>query len=159
MAYGSTQAKRKGIARQSSIISGLSSSFFRHGYPNRVITSAVNEDRNHHIDATYFFDGPGFMGHQELPVDVKSTPSLTIFNSIKRDTLKNSKAIYFVFEYSEDSQEYLFIKRTKLIEVMNLYHPKILTGYDGISRYFWMNTYLNSHSDKFNSEELFTIKK
>ena len=159
MAYGSTQSRMRGIKREPIIISGVSSSLFRDGYPNRALIPSVNENINKHIDATFIFDSNQFRGYREIPVDVKSTASLTILNVQGKDSLKNSIAIYFVFEYSPDSSEYVFVKRTKLMEVMNSYPPNILTGKDKKSKYFWMNTYLDSHSDKFNSEELFTIKK
>jgi hypothetical protein len=159
MSYGDTKAKQTGIKREAIIIDELSEALIKAGYPNRIISAGVFENINKHIDAKIQLPSVLLKGYEEIPIDIKSTESLTIRNKKKQDTLRDSEAIYYVFEYSADSPEYVFVKRTRLIEVMDEHPPRLFIGYDGISHYFWLRSYLDIHGSKFNSDDLFKINK
>jgi len=159
MAYGDTKAKKAGIKRELVIIDELSEALVKAGYPNRTISAGVFENINKHIDAKIQLSSRLFKGYEEIPIDIKSTESLTITNKFGKDTLRNSEAIFYVFEYSEDAREYVFIRRTRLIEVMDKYPPRILPGKYDKSEYFWIKTYLDIHESEFNSEDLFKLNK
>jgi len=159
MAYGDTKAKKAGIKRELVIIDELSEALAKAGYPNRIISSGVFENIKKHIDAKIQLRSGFFKGDEEIPIDIKSTESLTIINRYGEDTLRNSESIYYVFEYSEDAREYVFVRRTRLIEVMDKYPPKIFPGKYDKSEYFWFKTYIDIHESEFNSEDLFKIIK
>jgi hypothetical protein len=160
MSYGDTLAKQKGINREPIIIAGLSEALLKAGYPNKSFGGSVFENINKHIDAWIkLLNGTKLFDYDLIPIDVKSTESFTFINKNLKDTLKTSESIYIVFEYSADSPEYVFVKRTRLMEVMSKNPPKVFTGYDGKSKYFWAKSYLKENASGFNADELFKIPK
>lgn len=159
MFYGNNKFKKAGIAREPIIRKELSEALQKAGFINRIDSAGLHEDTKNHVDARIHLIGPSFHGWREIPIDIKTSESFTIINGNGDNTLEHSKSVYLVYEYSPESDHYVFIKISRLKEVMALNRPIIQIGKNPVSRYFWLRDYIESNSDKFNSEEIFTVNK
>ena len=159
MGFLQSKAAIRGYQKQDELIPLIEVLLIREGYDCQVRKGTPNEDMKEHIDAKILCDKRPFHGYFSCPIDIKTGKTFTLFSDMGLDNLENSKSIYLVYEFTEDDNTLMFVSVPKLRELVSKFPPKLFNGKYDNSRYFWLGSYVDDHSDKFQSHELFWIRK
>ena len=160
MAYLDNLDKVRGAHREPIIDKGLIDSLRKLGYKASSMRSTLHEDQTKKIDRWLEFDPmTPFLGLTRIPIDIKSGQSYTLITTQGRNCIKESKASYLVYEYSEYNSFYILINVPRLRECLEKNPPVLRNSKYNTSKYFFITNYMASNKAFFNEKEYLRINK
>jgi hypothetical protein len=146
-----------GIGQQPLIADKVMDFLISLNYKVTIKSSSLTEDMEDKIDYFIFFDESTPFGPDKLlqiAVDVKFARTFTIQDYMGRNSLKNSKSNYVIYDppyvanWDNEPDGLLWINTNKLKEVVENDHPIIYnSSYNDGSKYFWIYDYIKEHPE------------
>ena len=151
MVYGDNVYKQRGIKREPYVAQRILEYFKENGMNITMRHASLNEDMHKKFDYVYTCDNSeSFAKHEkmnELKIDIKCGQTLTIVDSLGRDTLEKFESDFIVFEFNKDEQ-LLWINTGKLRECIKRYVPVLKSSKFDKSKYFFIESYIKTN-EKF----------
>ena len=155
MGYGDNYIKKQGIREELNIVPDLISSMeAKWDCEVKINHSSLNENMREKID--YHIDIFSPVRHVKMKADYKSGDSFTLVSDKGYDNLAPSKSDFII---QGKPQSFVFIKVSKLKEVIGECHPHLRSSKFDNSQYFFLGQYLAMNGHRFSEKELFSIPR
>ena len=153
--YGDNYIKQKGIREEIEIVPPLIKSMeAKWDCKVKINHSNAYENMSQKID--YHIDIFSPVRHVKIKADYKSGDSFTLISHQGNNNLAPSQSDFII---QGKPKSFVFIKVSKLKEVLDECYPDLRNSKFDNSLYFFMNEYLTMNRHKFSEKELFSIPR